>query len=190
MMPSFFIRTFEWAAVEVSRYYGFTVLITGPAGILFGGWLATRMSRRGDEFINARMASLAFALLIVPATGATLLDDPWLALAAMGLVKFLSGLPMGVAVAAFHEITPNKLRAQATALYLFTINLIGLGMGPTSVALLTDYFFADEAMLRYSMAIIGFVACSLGLLLALFAAKRYRSLKQAPVGGALGAGVV
>ncbi len=172
--PSFFIRTYEWTAVEVSRYYGIAVLIFGPAGILFGGWVATRRARRGDNMINVRMASLTFALLIVPAGGVTLLDNPWAALAGMAVIKFISGLPLGVAVAAFHEITPNPLRAQATALYMFTINLIGLGMGPTSVALLTDYVFGSPEMLRYSMAIVGVLICCLGLWLAVYANRHYR----------------
>jgi hypothetical protein len=47
----------------------------------------------------------------------------------MVVIKFVSGMPLGIAVAAFHEVTPNKLRAQATALYMFSINLLGLGLG-------------------------------------------------------------
>jgi len=35
---------------------------------------------------------------------------------------------------------------------------VGLGMGPTSVALLTDFWFADEGALRYSIAIVAAVA--------------------------------
>ena len=82
-----------------------------------------------------------------------------------------------MAVAAFHEITPNALRAQATALYMFTINLIGLGLGPTSVALITDYVFHDAAQLRYSMAIVGVVIALIGLILAVYAVRQYPSYR-------------
>jgi hypothetical protein len=33
---------------------------------------------------------------------------------------------------------------RASAIYLFVITLIGLGIGPTAVALVTDYVFADD----------------------------------------------
>ena len=175
--PSFFIRTFNWTAVEVSRYYGVAVLIFGPTGILFGGLLATRLLKRGNNLINVQMVRMAFILLLVPAGLATLVDNAWLALFLIALIKFISGLPLGVAVAAFHEITPNALRAQATALYMFTINLIGLGLGPTSVALITDYVFHDAAQLRYSMAIVGVVIALIGLILAVYAVRQYPSYR-------------
>ena len=175
--PSFFIRTHDWTSLEVSRYYGLVVLIFGPTGILFGGWWASRRARRGDIVANVRVAVVCFALLVVPAGAMTLLDDPNHTLVLMAVVKFVSGLPLGIAVAAMHEVTPNRLRAQAVGLYMFTINLIGLGFGPTAVALLTDYLFGDPQMLRYSMAIVGSISCFIGLLLTLYAQKHFRKQK-------------
>ena len=57
-------------------------------------------------------------------------------------------------MSALQQMAPNELRGQVGAFYLFTVNLIGIGFGPTLVALLTDYYFADPAALRYSMAIV------------------------------------
>lgn len=34
----------------------------------------------------------------------------------------------------------NNMRAQASSLYLFVNNLVGIGLGPTAVALLADSF--------------------------------------------------
>ena len=176
--PSFFIRTYGWSSLEVSRYYGLIVLIFGPAGILFGGWWASRRAARGDIVANVRVAVVCFALLIVPAGVLTLLSDPYQALVLMAVVKFVSGLPLGIAVAAIHEVTPNRLRAQAVGLYLFAVNLIGLGFGPMAVALLTDYLFADPQMLRYSMAIVGVIACTAGLFLTLYSLRQFRLQKE------------
>ena len=54
------------------------------------------------------------------------------------------------------------MRAQMSAIYLFCLNLVGIGFGPTLVALLTDYLFEDVAMLDWSLAIVGGVAAPLG----------------------------
>jgi len=43
-------------------------------------------------------------------------------------------------------------------MYLFPVNLIGIGLGPTAVALITERGFGNPADLKYSMAIVGCVA--------------------------------
>jgi len=50
------------------------------------------------------------------------------------------------------------MRAQASAMYFFVINLLGLTIGPTGIALFTDYVFRDDAMLRYSVACVAVLA--------------------------------
>ena len=40
---------------------------------------------------------------------------------------------------------------QESEVYLFVVNLIGLGIGPTAVALLTDRLFADDQAVGFSM---------------------------------------
>jgi hypothetical protein len=62
-----------------------------------------------------------------------------------------------------------------TALYFLVGNLIANGMGPTLYALVTDYVFADPAMLRYSMTAVSAVALPLGALFSYLALKPYRS---------------
>ena len=71
-------------------------------------------------------------------------------------------------------ITPNQLRAQTTAVYYFIISLAGLTLGPFSVAFMTDYIFGDESALRYSMAIIGFLAPLLSVVCAIITLRPYQ----------------
>jgi MFS family permease len=71
---------------------------------------------------------------------------------------FVTSLPVGVAAAAIQEMMPNVMRGQASALYLFVINLIGLGLGPTAVALVTDYVFHNDNAVHYSLLIVGTIA--------------------------------
>ena len=49
-----------------------------------------------------------------------------------------------------------------SAVYLFVLNLAGIGFGPTIVALITDYGFEDTSRLGWSMAIVGAIAAPLG----------------------------
>jgi hypothetical protein len=63
-------------------------------------------------------------------------------------------VPTGIAPAALHAITPNEFRGQVTALYLFAINLIGMGFGPTFVALATDRVFQSDLAVGRSLALV------------------------------------
>ncbi|MFK7731166.1 MAG: spinster family MFS transporter [Pseudomonadales bacterium] len=179
--PSFFIRVHDWSVLEVSQQYGLVYLIFGPAGIFAGGWIASARAHRGDEFSNARMAIVSSAGLLIPAATMTMMDSAWASLSIIAVIKFVSGLPLGVAMAAVHEVTPNRLRAQAVAIYLFLVNIVGLGTGPTIVALLTDYVFGDPEAVRYSLAIVGVVACSLALILSTYALRELKVLKASIV---------
>lgn len=60
---------------------------------------------------------------------------------------------------------PNAMCGQASAIYLFVITLIGLGIGPTAVAPVTDYVFGDDMAIRYSLFIVASVATSAAIVL-------------------------
>jgi MFS family permease len=70
-------------------------------------------------------------------------------------------------------VTPNELRGQVNAIYLFTLSVLGQGLGPTVVALLTDYVFQSEADLRYAMMSVAAVAGPVSLALIYMAVKPY-----------------
>ena len=74
------------------------------------------------------------------------------------------------------------MRAQVSAMYLFAVNLIGLGAGPTVIALITDRVFHNDNMLRYSLLIACTGAYLLSALLWWLGIGPYRrTLRQAEV---------
>ena len=70
-----------------------------------------------------------------------------------------------VASAALMEISPARMRGQVGAVYGFVINLIGLGLGPTAVAVFTDYVFHDDDMVGYSLLVVSVTAHLLAALI-------------------------
>jgi len=69
---------------------------------------------------------------------------------------------------------PNTMRAQASAFYLFAINLIGLGLGPTAVATLTEDVFRDKNAVHHSLLIVCSIALVSAAVLLWLGLKRYR----------------
>jgi MFS family permease len=103
-----------------------------------------------------------------------LMPSPWLAVAVIVPYAFFSTMIFGVAPAALQQVVPNEMRAHVSAMYLFVVNIIGLGLGPTVIALLTDRVFHNDNMLRYSLLIACTGAYLLAALLWWLGLKPYR----------------
>jgi MFS family permease len=172
-VPSFFIRTFGWKAGEVGIIYGLIVMVFGCAGILFGGWLTDRWQKQGKADAALRVGILACCVAIV-GNVYLLANTGTLAAILMAPSVFALGMPFGAAPAAIVAIVPNQMRGQTAAVYLFIVNLIGLGVGPTAIALVTDYVFANDLALKWSMLIVGGGANIVAVALLLAGLKPYR----------------
>jgi len=157
-IPEFFIRKHGWTSSQVGVVYGTTIMVFGALGIVFGGKLADWMVRRGYRDANMRVGLIA-AIAWAP-TGLLypLVSDANIAAALLAPTTFLVSMPFGVSAAAIQEMMPNEMRGQASAIYLFVINLIGLGLGPTAVAMMTDYVFQDDNDVNYSLLAVATTA--------------------------------
>ncbi len=153
----FYQRTYGWSPVQYGFYSGLVMLLVAPFALAFGGWLAERWAKAGRDDANMRVVVLA-ALLHAPfAMVYALMPSPQLALACSSASAVLTLIGAGPQNAALQVILPNAMRGQVTALYLFLFTMIGFGLSPTVIALITDYVFHDESKLRYSIAMLQFV---------------------------------
>lgn len=173
-LPSFFIRVHGWTPAEIGFSFGVVQLTAGVIGVIGGGWLGDVLKQRGYPDGRIRVGMMAAFLGVPFAVAMPMVSDGNLALAiSIGSTLFFT-MCFGAAPAAIAEIMPNQMRGQASAVYLFIVNLIGLGLGPTAVALATDYVFGDKAMVGYSLALIGGIALPISGLVLWLGCKPYR----------------
>jgi MFS family permease len=151
-MAAFYQRTHGWGPGDFGIYQGWVLLLLAPAGLLFGGWLAERLAKRGIADANQRVVVWAGLAHIPFATLFALVPNPWLALAFASLNTCVIGIGTGPQNAAFQAIVPNNMRAKITATFLFMFT-IGQAIGPILVGYLTTYVFGDPKDLRYSLAL-------------------------------------
>ncbi len=161
-MPTLFVRRFGWTSGHIGLLYGSIITVFSTSGIMLGGRLADRFTRRGYTDGKLRVGIIAAAGILL-SSGVCLITDPNVLVTLLPIPCFFVAFPLGASSAAIQEIMPNQARAMASAVYLLILNLIALGFGPTLVALLTDYVFHDEKAIHQSLAIVMVVGSTLGL---------------------------
>lgn len=179
-MPTLLIRKFEWTAGQIGLVYGLVIIVFGSLGLFIGGWLADRWTQRGMKDAPVRTI-LYCGLIAAPfCIAAPLMPNAALIITCLIPISIVMTLPQGVASAAFQAITPNEMRGQISAVFLFVINLMGFGFGPTSIALITDYVLRNEARIGTSITLVVVIALPLALLMMAACLRPYRqSLKEA-----------
>ncbi len=151
----YFIRIHEMPRATVGLRLGLIVAGFGCVGSVVGGLHGDYLHRKGDPGGAIRSAMLAtFAL--APLAGVTsLLTNPDYSMMMYAPLLFFGSWVFPLAVMTLQLFTPPSMRAQVTAVYLFVVALFSMGFGSTSVALITDFVFANDMKLHYSMAIVG-----------------------------------
>jgi MFS family permease len=103
-------------------------------------------------------------------------DNTVLALSGMAIKGVAYALYLAPCIAATHNMVPPNMRAFASAILLFVLNIIGLGLGPLLIGLISDILTPEYGMtgLRYSLLITA-VTTSIGFVLFLAAARRVKA---------------
>jgi MFS family permease len=153
-LPTMFVRRYGWALPTVGLAYGACIAVFGTLGIVLGGRYADRALRRGHVDAKMRACLLGAAGMLTCGALLPLARTGTLAVILLVPLNICAAFPMGAAAAVVQELTPNRMRAQVSSLYLLGVNLIGLGFGPTAVALLTDRVFHADAAVGASLAIV------------------------------------
>ena len=117
-------------------------LISGICGALSsitGGWIADKVGAK--DVRNILIAPALAVIFSVPAfIAAMLADSAVLALALLMIPYLLNYFWYGPVYSTAQSIVPANMRATSAAVLLFIVNLIGLGLGPLLVGVLSDIF--------------------------------------------------
>lgn len=178
-IPQFLHRTYGMPVPQAGLWFGIATAVCGACGLLIGGALADNLYRRGYKDAHLRVIRLNAVILLPLFVGMALAPTQPIALALMILGMLMGTIHGGVAGAALQVIAPNRLRARLVALYFLVANLVGLGLGPTAIALVTHEVFANDASLRYGLAIVTAVALPLSAVILTLGLKPFARAVEA-----------
>jgi hypothetical protein len=153
-IPSLFIRTYGWTAPQIGPRFGLVIALSGIFGYIAGGWAGDALVSRGATAGRLNIIVAAVLAAVPPTIAAPLMDDPWRVLELYGVAIFLVTMAVGLGPVVQLSLVPAGMRGMAISLGVLIVNFLGLGLGPTSVALVTDYVVGDEGKIRYALAVM------------------------------------
>ena len=151
-VPIFFRRVHEMSAAEVGSYLAAIAVTAGVLGTFLGGaigdWVGAR-DRRWYMWVPgiATLASVPFNFAVY------LNSDAHVAILLTAPAVILSSMYLGPTFAMTQSLVKPRMRAVASAVLLLILNLIGMGLGPQFVGILSDLLeprFGVESI-RYSL---------------------------------------
>ena len=164
-LPTAIVRAYGVSAGQVGKVLGVSTILMNSTGMLLAGLLCDRLTRKGHKDAPIIVALISACGILVFAGLPTVMPKVTL----VWIAIFVSGLTFnaynGVGPQAVNQVTPNQYRAQVSAVYLFVVNALGLGVGPTVVPLLNDHLFHDPSKIRFSLIIVVFCGALIAITL-------------------------
>lgn len=170
-MPSLLSRKFEFSPATLGVWIGTVTAIAGIVGSVGGGMITDWVGRRGG--LSAQFRLLAISALAA-GVAAMFVSGPsaMLALAGLAIWTLSSAVAITAGFAALQSTVPNEHRGVGVSLVSFCNTLLGLGIGPSLIALLTENVLGRPEAVGVAMMLV--VAPAGGLAALLFFAARGR----------------
>lgn len=184
----YFVRVHEMPISAAGLRLGIAIAIFGTAGILAGGWLTDRWRSAGHTDAAIRVGLTAAVALAPIAVWCTLSGNLAVSTLLLAPIGFFTSFPYGAGATAVVVLTPPRMRAQVSAIYLLCVNMIGIGFAPFLTALITDRWFQDDLAVGRSVALVTGVAAVAACLLFLWARPHFRAELAAIAARGHGAG--
>jgi MFS family permease len=162
-LPTMYIRSYNIGIPTITLWLGIAFLIGGPFGATMSGWLGDKLYKKYNNSSHVMLFAYSMIILTVAAVLVPLMPSYQTA-TLMFIPQIVTAAGQtALAPVAMINITPNQLRGQVIAVYFFVISMTGYTLGPTSVALITDFIFKDESLIMYSMSIVSLVVGLIGI---------------------------
>ena len=155
-VPSFFARIHEMGLAERGTWLSLVGLVA-VVGTYLGGWLGDRLAP-----IDVRwylwVPAIATLAGVPIALGYYLSPNPYVALLLFGIPAGIAGpMYLGPSFALTQTLVKPEMRALASAILLFVMNLIGLGIGPWFVGFMSDALAPRFGVESLRWALLGIV---------------------------------
>ena len=136
---TFFIRHHGMSTGELGSWMSVMAGLCGVIGIFLGDYLPRKLGRSvNNERKQMRLIALTVFLLMFASAASVLVSNRYLGLCWVGVGTALYFMHYGPAYALVIRLAHSRMRAMTSALVLLIVNLVGSGLGPQMVGIISD----------------------------------------------------
>lgn len=152
-----FMRVHSLDAQTTGLVLGGIIGVFGSIGMLASGAFSDRLIHKGmiDAPVRVTFWTIIAQIPLMPA--AFLVGDTTLAFALLIPTMMLTTAASSVQGTALQLMAPARMRGRVIAIYLLFVTLVGMGIGPLMIGILSDHAFPAADGLQPSMAIVALV---------------------------------
>ncbi len=154
-IPAFFMRHHGMSTALLGQWL-FFIGFAGMAGTLLGGWMADRLALR-DQRWYVWLPALATVISVPFSAAVYLVPSYAVALGIFVVPSLLGAYYLGPTFALTQGLAGLRMRALASSILLFILNLIGMGLGPSATGIISDVLAITDIggeSLRWALLIV------------------------------------
>ncbi len=157
-MPSFLLRSHGLSPTEIGLVLALMTGVVGGLGTFTAGRLADALAKRDIRW-RVWVVAAGKAGYVPFLAAVFVVDELWQALLLYVIPAFFAGFYLAPTFALIQGLVSLRMRALASSITLFVLNIIGLGFGPQVVGIMSDMFepsYGQES-LRMALLVLTFV---------------------------------
>jgi hypothetical protein len=176
-LPSAISRIWHLSASEIGYTLGLILLVAAPMGAWATGAVIDWIAKTGHHDSAVLVGYFASGALILPCTLGPMVarvETAWVLTTAAVLVATSS---FSVYATTLARITPGRYMGKISSVCLLVTGLIGFGVGPTLIALVSDHVFTGARALGYALGVTAGICATLALLMLILTGRSLRMEK-------------
>jgi MFS family permease len=135
---SFLIRTHGLTIQQAALLFGIILGVMAAIGVFTSGFLADKVAKRHPTALSwipalGMLLSVPFYLIGYSA------DNLWIAMPPLMIAAMIHYFYLGPMYAVAGGVVDSRMRATAVAITLFVVNLLGYGLGPPVIGILSSF---------------------------------------------------
>jgi MFS family permease len=162
-----------WVPTYLTRHYGMSPAHFGPilgvinvvtaSTLVIKGGIVDWLYARGVKDIHIRFYTWILAASLPVAFGMFFVKSAMTFIIMYGAVDVIALTLIVYLAATIQLIVPARLKGRIISVFYLILSLLGIGVGPLIVGLLTDHVFRDELKVGWSLAAVVFTMLPLAL---------------------------
>jgi predicted MFS family arabinose efflux permease len=153
--PTFVMRSHGLSMTDLSLFLALVFGVAGGLGTFLGGYIADQFSKRDMKWMP-RIVTIATVVGLPFGFAIYLTESSWVVFALIGVPAALGSVYLPPTYAMTQGLVEVRMRTVASALLLFVINLIGMGLGPLMAGFISDALAPayGKDSLKYALLIL------------------------------------